>query len=88
MCAQLRPHFLDSQISASASASRACSSSQRLTDLEDIGDGNGVLGGLALGGDDGDGRPGHGGCRGLPVVSIEQSSLRRRRGYSVWAQRP
>jgi hypothetical protein len=27
------------------------------TDLEDIGDGDGVLGGLALGGDDGDGRP-------------------------------
>jgi hypothetical protein len=30
------------------------------TDLEDIGDGDGVLGGLALGGDDGNGRPRHG----------------------------
>jgi hypothetical protein len=33
---------------------------RRGTDLEDIGDGDGVLGGLALGGDDGNGRPGHG----------------------------
>lgn len=35
------------------------------TDLEDIGDGNGLLGALALGADDGDGRPGHG--ERLPV---------------------
>jgi hypothetical protein len=47
-----------------------------VTDLEDIGDGNGVLGGLALGGDDGDGRPGHGGCRGVPVVSIAMHEVR------------
>lgn len=60
-----------SHIFASRAVS-AYSSGQRLaaTDLEDIGDGNGVLGGLALRGDDGDGRPGHGGCRELPVVSI------------------
>lgn len=32
------------------------------TDLEDIGDGDGVLGDLALGRDDGDGWPRHGGC--------------------------
>lgn len=32
------------------------------TDLEDIGDGDSVLGDLALGGDDGDGWPRHGGC--------------------------
>jgi hypothetical protein len=32
------------------------------TDLEDIGHRDGVLGGLALGGDDGDGWPRHGGC--------------------------
>ena len=34
--------------------------SRRETNLEDIGDGDSVLGVLALGGDDGDGRPGHG----------------------------
>jgi hypothetical protein len=46
------------------------------TDLEDIGDSDGVLGGLALGGDDGDGWPGHGGCCVLTwwlVVAIEGS---------------
>jgi hypothetical protein len=32
----------------------------RRTDLEDIGDGDGVLGGLALGGDDSNRWPGHG----------------------------
>lgn len=53
-----------------------------MTDLEDIGDGNGVLGGLALGADDGDGRPGH--DRGLPVVSSslwlsQSASIRKAR---------
>lgn len=43
---------------------------RRRTHLEDIGDGDGVLGGLALGGDDGDGRPRHGVCVGVAAVSI------------------
>ena len=48
---------------------------QRTTDLEDIGDGDSVLGGLALGGDDGDGWPRHGGCCGLTwwlVVAMKE----------------
>ena len=70
----------------------ACSSGRRLaaTNLEDIGDGNGVLRGLALGGDDGDGRPGHGGCRGLPVVSIADAKKFERLGsndQALWAPR-
>jgi hypothetical protein len=38
---------------------------RRETDLEDIGDGDSVLGGLALGGNDGNGRPRHDGYRGM-----------------------
>ena len=48
---------------------------RRRTNLEDIGNGDGVLGGLALGGDDGDGWPRHGGCCGLTwwlVVAMEE----------------
>jgi hypothetical protein len=46
-----------------------------VTDLEDIGDGNGVLGGLALGGDDGDGRPRHGGCCGRCLWLVSRSEV-------------
>jgi hypothetical protein len=48
------------------------------TDLEDIGDSDGVLGGLALGGNDGDGWPGHGVCCVLTwrlVVAIKSRKL-------------
>ena len=38
------------------------------TDLEDIGDGDGLGTSLALGGDNGDGRPGHV-CGVVPAVS-------------------
>lgn len=48
---------------------------RRVTDLEDIGDSGGVLGSLALGGNDGDGRPGHGGYRGrCPVLVVCQEA--------------
>lgn len=54
-------------LSISLSANELCPPAcveRRCTDLEDIGDGDGVLGGLALGGNDGDGRPRHDGYRG------------------------
>jgi hypothetical protein len=61
-----------------------------VTDLEDIGDGNGVLGGLALGGDDGDGRPRHGGCCGRCLVvsiALESEIVRMKNGF-VCGQAP
>jgi hypothetical protein len=59
-----------SHVFCSACGVGACSSGQRLaaTDLEDIGDGDGVLGGLPLRVNDCDGRPGHA-CGVVPAVS-------------------
>lgn len=49
----------------------------RKTNLEDIGDGSSVLGRLALGGDDSNGRPRHRGRRGrAAVVSESRRSFR------------
>jgi len=48
--------FLPNFVDEICSPSRNCEK-RRKTDLEDIGHSEGVLGGLALGGDDGNGRP-------------------------------
>jgi hypothetical protein len=55
-CVCMRRHGGDPTKSATTSNCEK----RRGTDLEDIGDGDGVLGGLALGGDDGNGWPRHG----------------------------
>ena len=73
-CCQLQilhPHpLLPNPTYFAAVAFGAFLSGQRLaaTDLEDIGDGDGLGTSLALGGDNGDGRPGHV-CGVVPAVS-------------------
>lgn len=53
---------------------------RRRTHLEDIGDSDGVLRGLALGGDDGDGRPRHGVLCGRVLLLVSLKIVKSSRG--------